>query len=309
MKKSLIIIFLFFILFTFGQNEKIIKGNLNNTVFFHFDSQITSSYIGNDNYIFMFDKNNNANLGVLKILEENTKPSNLLITTKSGLIYSFILKYEHNLTNFNYFIKPSEAINYNKLKSVLEVVKTPATISETPITEQVNNIDSLVVENDKDYGLQSISNVKNLYLHNKNLYFEKEIKKNIDDKAFYFKTLVSKNGLIFQLLNIKYNKDELYFYYEIKNKRLVDLDIDYMTFEITSKSNKLRASSQAIEQKPLYIYNSPKVVKGNSKTRFVAVFKKFTISKKKVFLTSIKEKNGERDIYIPITYKQVNDPN
>lgn len=309
MKFLFLIFYIFFVFSFYGQNEKEIFGNKNNTVFFHFQTPISSAYVGNDDYIFMFDNKNNAKLGVLKILTEKTKPTNLLITTKSGLMYSYILKYKENLSTFNYFIHSDEAINYESVKQLKE-----SHIIDDSKNKVENKLDSInnkisIKKIDTSYNTSNISNVKNLYLYNKEKYFEKQAMNYINSKPFYFKSVVAKNNIIFRLINIKYNHNELYFVFEIKNKSLMDLDIDMLIYEITSKSTKLRASSQSIQQSPIYNYQSPLVVKGNTTIRFVAVFDKFTIGKNKVLLTSIKEKNGERDINLSISQRQINKPN
>jgi len=301
--KKLTILFLLIPFVAISQNEKRIYANSQNNVFLHFKSPIQNGIVGNNDFVFIFNKKNDSKMGVLKILNEKSKPTNILITTKDGLIYSYILEYKNEIYNYNFFIKTKEALNYVEEEKV-----EPIKIVELE-KKKIGNTDIDEIKKDTIYRLSNIKNVQNLYLYNKETYFKKTCSDNIDNKSFYFKSLVASNGLRFQLLDIKYNHDELYFYYEIKNKRLVDLDIDYMTFEITSKSSKKRSSSQAIEIKPIYTFQSPKVVKGNSTIRFVAVFKKFTISKKKVFLTTLKEKNGERDLNLSIFHKQVNNPN
>ena len=291
-----LIFYSFFICSFFGQNEKIIYANKDTNVFLHFEDSIVNSYVGNENYLFLH--NVGDGLGVLKILDDVVNTTNILITTKNGLMYSFILKYKNEINQFNVFVKETEAINYKRKKKSLDNEKNSLNIK----SDSISSIDST-------YNISDVKNVKNIYKYKKEVYFNKTCKKYIDIKPFYFKNLVSKNQLIIKLNNIHYNKNELYFIYEIKNKSSLDLNIDMITYEISSKSKKLRASAQAIIKTPIYTFQSPKVIKGNSTVKYIAVFDMFTIGRKKVFLISIKENNGERDINLSIAPKQINNPN
>jgi hypothetical protein len=310
MKNLTTYILLIFYVSLLGQNEKVIYANKQNNVFMHFKSPISTGIVGNDDFVFIFDSENDSQIGILKILNEKADATNLLVTTKGGMIYSYILEFKHDIFNYNHFIDTSEALNYiEKKENIIISKKSDSKENYIDVLEKGKKNENNLKKTDTIYNLQTIDNVANLYLHKKKKYFEKYCNGIVQEKPFYFKSLVSKNGLVFRLLNIKYNKNELYFIYEVKNNYLMDLDIDYMSFEITSKSLKKRSSAQAIAQEPIYSYKSPVTIKGNTTIRFIEVFEKFTISKKKVFLTTIKEKNGERDIYITSFSKQVNNPN
>lgn len=297
-----LLIILFFPFFCFSQSERTIYANKQNNVFLHFQAPIKSGIVGNDDFVFAFDNENDSSIGIIKCLNQKAINTNLLVTTKDNLIYSYIISFKNDLQKFIFFVEKNEALNFVLTNKLIVSEKGKKKSLKNNVDENINQINNSSINKQKDtiYSLNSLENVKNLYKYDKELYMNKIAKNLIGKKAFYLKSLVIKNNLLIKLLNIKYDKNELYFAFEIKNKGTMDLNIDYLIYEINSKSIKKRTSAQAIEVKPIYNYKLPKVIKGNSVIRFIAVFEKFTISNKKVFILSIKEENGERDLEIPI---------
>jgi len=282
MKKIIILTLTFFVINNvLAQKEKIIYVNKHNNSFLIFNEPIKEGYMGSTNFLFIFDKKSNAKIAILKAVDVGRK-TNLLVTTKKGLIFSYIVKYKEDLEKFNYIINNNDAINYtlNKIDNLI-IVK-----NSEPIIEQEDSI---------------INNLKEKELLN----FSKKL---VEKKPFYMKTRTSKNGILFQLYDIVYNNDKLYLSFLIENKTEVNYDLDYMIYQKTIKSKKKRANYQEIDTKPIFIFNKPNLIEGNTKKRFVLVFKKFTI-RKKVFLITLKEKEGERDLTISISSKQLNQPN
>ncbi len=290
MKIKLIIIAILTINIGYSQNKEI-KVNLNNNVYLFFNSPITRGLTGNSNFIFSYNKDNLEKIGLLKG-NKTTKPTNLLITTADGLIYSFTIAYNEYVNKFNYFIKEEEAINFKEKNTV-----------------KVANSDPLINSNSQPNTKPNTKEVEKTTIKTAiPEEIEQICKKVIKNKPFYLRSVIIKNDLILRLVSINYKNNLLYFTYEIKNEGLIDLDIEYLLFRIKNKNLKMQSSSQAIDIQPLYKFNVPKKLKGNTTNRFVVAFEKFTISNKKLFETLIKEDNGERDIEITASKKMIINP-
>lgn len=265
--------------------------NKNNNVNIVFESPIQRAYTGNNYYSLIFEQNVDKIL-VLKAVEG--PDSNLFVLTEDNFMYNFIIAYKENLREFYKLIDITKAINY-----------TGPVEQENKETSDTDN----AIKKDTVYNLQSVHNVKNLYENDKQAAMKKVCVSLTTQDHFYARSIVLANNISLQLMNIVNNKNELYFYFEIANKIGMDYDIDMFDYTLNTQSVKKRSNSQAQTITPIYTYWLPQKVKGNSKQRFVVVFEKFTVSHKKVFIMNIKEVNGERDIYIEIPSKQINNPN
>ncbi len=110
MKNFFIIALLFYYSYATAQSNNIIKVNPKKKVYLFFKSPIVKGVSIPNKSLFTFDSENGASIGI--VTGEKNKDSNLLITTKDGLTYSFSLMYSKSLSKLNYFIEKNIATNY-----------------------------------------------------------------------------------------------------------------------------------------------------------------------------------------------------
>ncbi|SEC65594.1 protein of unknown function [Tenacibaculum sp. MAR_2009_124] len=297
MHRNLYIIILLFGVSSYSQVRKIYV-NSNNKVFLIFDSPIKHGKEGSREYIFGYNKNSPNKIGNL-IAKKNANPTNLFVVTTDEKMYSFELEYKENLKpeEFTYIVNPKYAIGggNNFLKSEKrETKKTNVKVVSKTIGH--DNYDYHYHESNPDEG-RYLNLSKKIALKDES-YFRNQIR--VIDKIY------------FSLKNYYYNKDELYFYFEIQNHSKLDFDINFIKFFTTTKKRKNRTISQQIflgqNGSPMLTYNLPKRIKKGQKINFVCVFKKFSLNKNKSLLINLSELKGERVLELDILSKIINNP-
>ena len=163
------------------------------------------------------------------------EPSNLLVITTDGKVYSYILKYAEHLENPNRFITVQESIGNAK--------RHPKTEIETP-----KDLDMNISVNDS---LELFGRSCESLL---NLPEEKHIRK-------------KEGGIILSLRNLKYHGDNVFLQFEIENKSGIRFDFDYLQIFKVNGNQKRNASYQEIPLEPVYIYNKPSEILPNTKVR------------------------------------------
>ncbi len=302
---------------SFSQSKsKILKASNNKNFTLIFPSAIRQATVGSSNFSFSFDINNESKLGILKGLPGIE--SNLLVITKEGNIYSYILNYEKNLNELSYFVKREDALGNMDGGKIIsdEVVETSLdrTLEEN---KQNNTIENEITENDfyeetekfesdREYLKQKS---EKLYTHDKALYLKKFSGYIIGKETYFKRYFTLSDNVILSLNNIIFSNNEVYFYLELENKGVLDYDVNYVNLYITSKNKGKRSSSQKLKYEPIYTYNLPKRVGSFRKATFVLVFSKFSIGKNKVAIVDINESKGERNLKLEISHENINNPN
>lgn len=110
MKNLLVIALLFYYSYATAQSSTIIKVNPKKKVYLFFKSPIVKGVSIPNKSLFTFNSESGASIGI--VTGEKNTDSNLLITTKDGLTYSFSLMYSKSLSKLNYFIEKDIATNY-----------------------------------------------------------------------------------------------------------------------------------------------------------------------------------------------------
>lgn len=109
------------------------------------------------------------------------------------------------------------------------------------------------------------------------------------------KHIAFKSYGITSLLNgIFIHQGKFYFHIEIRNKSNIPFTVDYITFKIMDKRVMKRT---VVQEKPVTVirsYRHDEHVAGNSSERNVYLLAQFTMSKDKVLLIELFEKNGSR---------------
>ncbi len=113
----------------------------------------------------------------------------------------------------------------------------------------------------------------------------------------FFGRSVHRNGIKLQLRSIFISGDRLLFDFEISNKSNLSLDIDFVRTFMQDQQKVKRSSFQDYEMIPLF-KDSLRTVPGHSKSQFVIVMPKFTLSGQKQFRIELFEKNEGRNLSI-----------
>jgi conjugative transposon TraN protein len=107
-----------------------------------------------------------------------------------------------------------------------------------------------------------------------------------------------------KLRSIHVAGDRLFFGFEIANKSSMAYDINFIRTYIQDQQKTKRSSFQEQEVIPLF-KDSLQMVAGKTKSNFVIVLPKFTLSDNKRFLIEIFEKNGERNLSLKIKSRKL----
>lgn len=238
--------------------DTIYANDKKNVVLF-FPNQIRQGITGMENYVFTYNREKEQYFGLLQATPG--KESNLLTITNDGQVYAYILKYSDTLQKLNYFIKKSESIGNEK----------PETIESAEL-EGVNKKDD-----------------------NRNLYYRRYSEYLLKSKL-YTMTSKRKYGMVLKLLEVVYNKEEVYLVMEIKNRSGIDFEVDYLNIYSLNGNKKVRASFQRLEQEVIFKYKLPDVVKNNHSSIFVYVLPKFVLGSSEKLCLELQELKGNRKI-------------
>ncbi|MFD0837420.1 DUF4138 domain-containing protein [Mariniflexile aquimaris] len=223
-----------------------------------FPNQIRQGITGKDNFVFTYNREKEQYFGLLQA--KSGEESNLLIITKDGLVYSYILKYSKQLSKLNYFISEDESIGNEKPKF-----------------------------NDSLYVADTLNN------KDKDLYYKKFSEYLLKSKSSSI-TTKRKKGIVLRLLKMVYHKEEVYLVIEIKNNSGIDFEIDYLNISRVQGNKKRKASYQSLEQEVIYKHDMPKAVVNNNAKRLVYVLPKFVLGENEKLIIQVQELKGRRRI-------------
>lgn len=301
MKKIILLVIILISQVSFSQNtnEKnseslIINGSANKNIFIFFPSPIIQGTVGNNDFIFGFDRVKPSKIGILKS-KVDAEETNLLVITEDQNIYSFILKYSNTDTeNLNHFIELDNSIGSLSTKS--KETKNP--------TEAEENTE--VKKKSTEKNERSISNSDSIVLSPKQKELRETSKLVLEQKPFYKRFLNEENGIYLKLERISYKGDELYFTLAVENKSGIHYDISYLNFFIGFKKSHQRRALQKELIEPLYIERFKKRIETNESNSFVYVLPKFSLDHKKVLFIEMKEANGDRNLLLKVPDSDVN---
>ncbi len=260
--KYLFTLIVFSTIWTNGHGQRAldtIYANEHQNVALFFPNPIHKAVSGHPDFIFTYNREQEEYLGLLQAVPGN--PSNLLVITTDGKVYSFYLVYAKTLPKYNYFIKIQESIGTLRPNQNNENLGTKAMDS---LTKQQKTY--------KDH-------CSHLLEHNT-------------------KSLVTKRkrGLRLRLESLTYHGDELYLVLNIKNKSGIDFELGHLAISVINGSKKRRASSQEIPLDMVYTYRQPHSVQTGTHQRFVCVAPKFVLGYKEDLKVQLWEKSGSRTI-------------
>lgn len=291
MKAKLIVILCLFYALSQAQNtQDTIFVTKDKVVNLFFPKTIKAAIKGSKYLIFKYDKENNFG----SVLIAPGKESNLTIILNNGLIYSFIVKYKENIKKLNYFLKEKDAIN----KIAMEKGKK----EKDKVIDEVDKQETEVMKVEQPQAKEPLS----LYDGNKKEYI-KRLCLNLSGKAPEFKRKYVKNSkIILKLKNIVFDKNELYFSFNLKNNSGIDYNINFIKVFLSTLKKKKKTGLQDLELEPELIYHLPKIIKSGDDVNFIYVFKKFTIGETKEVVFEVNEEKGERNLRMHIPYYYIN---
>tara|TARA_R110002033_G_scaffold59560_5_gene109491 strand:- start:5831 stop:6670 length:840 start_codon:yes stop_codon:yes gene_type:complete len=279
MKNSIIIIVLVFTS-TFAkvnaqttQLLDTIYANDTKNVALFFPEPIRQGITGSDNFVFTYNREKEQYFGLLQA--KPGKESNLLVVNRNGSIFSYIVRYKKQLSKLNYFIPLSNSIG-----------------NEKPI-----KVDSILAESSEER------------VDNRTYYYQKFCSYLLERGLRFGYFTKRKSGVILNVENIVFDKEELYFVIQIKNNSTLDYDLNFLNLSIETRQKGKRKSLQRLYQEPIYKHNLPSKIKEGETVRFVYVMPKFSLSNDRRAILELNEKDGERNIELKISHRYINNPN
>lgn len=224
-----------------------------------FPGAIRQAVTGATHFVFTYNREKEQYFGLLQ-----ARPgveSNLLVVTDDGSVFSYILKYEENLSKLNYFIPKSERIG-----TEMPIMATPGP------SKKVKDSTTLRIE-----------------------YFERFAEHLLKSKQKRLKSR-NKKGIKLQLQGFVYNGPETYLVMELSNTSGISFDIDFLKVYRVSGNKKRKASFQQLEMEPIYTHKMPSRIRNSQTFRFVYVLPKFVLGDKEKLQLELQERKGSRKV-------------
>jgi len=287
-------------------SQQVIKTSENIGVSVFFESKIINAKVGGPNFEVFYDDIKPTKLAIVKGFRG--KNSNLMVHTEDNKFYSILLKYIDDVEKLTYHIQPSESVGTTlDEKLISEADTTNYTLTKekksTLIKERVQKGEYIApVKDESSY----------LYNTDRMMFYKRHCSNLSNKKSQYKRTVFLESKVMLKLKNIKYNRNELYFIFELNNKSSLDYDINYVKIFKQAKVNNKRSADQIIainKDQIVFKYNEPKRVKAKNKVEFIYVLKKFSINDDKNLIVEVSEQNGERNLFLNIAKGEVNNPN
>lgn len=231
-----------------------------------FPSEIKQGIVGNGNFVFTYNRENQQTLGLLKAVPG--KDSNLLVITDDGSIYSYIISYAKELEYPNRFITEQERIGTERqgMEKISQKVVPRETVRDSSV---------------------SVKRVDKKFHESCEALLQLPEQKNIRKKS---------QGLSLAVKNMYTMEDEVYVQFEVRNDSGVEFDFGELElFKISGKTGR-NASYQELELLPLFKHNIPKKIGHGQTVRFVYVFPKFHLDKGERIMASLSERNTTRTV-------------
>lgn len=259
-----------------AQERKILDtifANEQKNVALFFPKPIRQGITGSDNFVFTYNREAEQYFGLLQATPG--KESNLLVVSSNGSVFSYIVKYKDQLNQLNYFVLASDTIGNEK----------PVVIDESEINKKG------IKEREKTY------------------YYDKFCSFLVNRTQRLGRLKKRDQNIVLSVENIVFDKEELYFVIQIKNKSSLDYDLNFLNLGIETKQKGKRKSSQTIYEEPIFKHNMPTRIKEGETEKLVYVLPKFSLGDDRRVILELNEKNGGRNIKLKVPHKYINNPN
>lgn len=113
-----------------------IYANEQKTVALFFPNPIRQGITGSANYAFSYNRDKEQYFGLLQAT--SGEESNLLVVTKDGDVYSFLLRYADSLNQLSYFVSETERIGNERTGGYTIPERKRDSIFPVTITDTIN---------------------------------------------------------------------------------------------------------------------------------------------------------------------------
>jgi hypothetical protein len=250
-----------------------IYANDTKNVALFFPEPIRQGITGSDNFVFTYNREKEQYFGLLQA--KPGKESNLLVVNRNGAIFSYIVRYKKQLSKLNYFISLSNSIG-----------------NEKPIVTD---------------SIQVVTSEKNI--DNRTYYYQKFCTYLLNRKQPIGRIKKRMQGIVLNVENVVFDKEELYFVVQIENNSTLDYDLNFLNLSIETRQKGKKKSLQRLYQEPIYKHRLPSKIAEGKMVRFVYVMPKFSLSNDRRAILELNEKDGERNIKLNISHRYINNPN
>ncbi|WP_406684574.1 conjugative transposon protein TraN [Seonamhaeicola sp. MEBiC1930] len=240
-----------------------IYANESKNVALFFPESIRQGITGANHFVFTYNREKGQYFGLIQA--QPGVESNLLTITNDGHVYSYILKYNKEISKLNYFITKNESIG----KETPELKLPSKEKKESDPFE------------DRRHYFQKFSDYLLKSKHEKISISTKRIK-----------------GMKILLQKMVYHTSEVYLVLEIENKSGIDFEIDYLNIYRTNGNKKRKASYQKLPLLGIYKHKMPSEVKNKQMKQFVYALPKFVLGDNEKLELELQELNGSRKVIL-----------
>ena len=294
----------------FEDGQRILYFNPRKNVSVFFPQTIRQGIAGSENVTFTYNTSKPQFFGILKGIKSSD--SNLLVITTDGQIYSFLLRYQYEIPNQNYFITPGESIgNENpNITPVTEAIANDMEIGESALKPalQERNYDPNFSDFETVDYRKTPRDTSYLYYNKDRMDYMRLYSSNLTSRIKSRGLSVSDNDIKLSLLSINYKYNEMYFTMEIENNSGVDYDVNLLDISVANNKKRKKKSAQTILKKPLFTYQLLSRIPRESVKRIVYVLPKFSINDEKKVIIELNEFGGERNLMLDVPRKNINNP-
>lgn len=315
---TMLIIFMGCLLFSsqiiWSQSAIAIETNDFVTTTIFFPSNIKKVVSPASNFRFSYEEG--SNIGLLK--GRSGKPSNLLVITEQGFVYSFALRFTEEVSEFNFFLKKEQAISKTKL--AIESSKDSKIVGSTSNDEEVRKnktntppISSVNtntnLEPDSEKGMANNKSEKqlivpsavdslpqkDLYDVDREEYYRIYCENNYLQKTSYKRSFRQNKKIAVRLNNVLTDRNEKYFILQIENNSRREYQVAGLSF-----FRKLDVGQLKKIMNPLYSFNLQEKIDPESVNEVVYVFKNFKISAKEKIIVVLADANSDNMVLLPL---------
>ncbi|HET8738019.1 MAG TPA: DUF4138 domain-containing protein [Pricia sp.] len=297
-----------------------------------FPSQIAKVVDPAGNYTFEHG-DIDPKIGLLK--GKKGPPSNMIVITENGYIYSFALQYSENVEIFNFMLTPDMAIGRTANENS---TSGPATTGDTVVPEmplktaKEDDIDypentsvgdlshknpalGTIPDEIGDNGSEGNSASHSIYPgleHNgqgdlyhidREEYYRIFCENNYLQKTIFRRTFRQNKRVVLKLNNILVDRNEMYFVLQVENNSKREYKVNGLSF-----FHKRGVGQIQKIMKPSYVFNLQDTIDPQSINEVVFVFKRFTISGKEAIYVVLDELENNRMVMLPLDNTQINAP-
>jgi len=250
-----------------------IYANDQKNVALFFPEPIRQAIVGSENFVFTFNREKEQYFGLLQATPGYE--SNLLVISKNGRIFSYIIKYKEELTQINYFLSKADSLGSERPLPVVVSSKPPENLSKLERKGHYKQLSALLLKRN-----QRIGRIKKRH-----------------------------QRITISLKNIVFDEGAFYFVIEIDNRSGLDYDVNFLKVAVQTRKKGKKKSLQTLYKEPLLKYHMPEKIAENTSRELVYVLPKFSLDKEHRVVLELNEKNGERNVKLNVSHRFINNPN